>query len=463
MDTSASSPLNPETVRRLRGAVFQPSDEQYDAVRRVWNGMIDNHPQAIVRCRGVADVMAAVEAARRQDLSIAVRGGGHNVAGSAVAEGALVVDLSEMRSVRVDREQQTVRAEGGALLGDVDRETQAFGRAAPLGVVSKTGIAGLTLNGGVGHLRRQYGLSCDNLVSADVVTADGRLLTASDKRNEDLFWALRGGGGNFGVVTSLEYRLHEVGPEISVLFVWHYGDVAAEALRQFRDYAPSASREASVLPFFGFVPEMEEFPEANWGEPAIIFLGCHAGRPAQAEEDFRPLRSLAEPLADLSGRMTYTDLQSLLDPDYPDGRRYYWKAVYLDELTDDVVELIARHGAASPSPLSTVDLWHLGGAISDLAQRDTAFWHRDKAYMLTFEANWDDLQGDEANIAWVRDGVAAARELPGTSGGYGNFPGLQEDPARTIFGGNYDRLVEVKRRFDPENLFRHNTNVRPDG
>ena len=452
-------------VASVRGAVILPDDPDYDDARRIWNGMIDHRPAIIARCTGVADVKDAVNFARGHDLPLplAVRGGGHNVSGSAVCDGGLVVDLSEMNGVRVDPEARTARAGGGTTLGDVDRETQAFGLAAPLGVVSETGIAGLTLNGGYGHLRRRFGLACDGLESVDVVAANGEFRTASEERNEDLFWALRGGGGNFGVVTSFEYRLHPVGPEVYALFVWHRGDRAAEAMRAFREYAGDASREASVLAFYAFVPELDEFPEESRGDPALVFFGCHLGGRGDAEAEFRPLREFADPLADASGPIEYVELQRLLDEDYPDGRRYYWKSLYLDDLSDDAIDLVERFGEECPSSLSTVDLWHLGGAISDVPEDGTAFRHRDRPYLLTFEANWDDPGDDDENVDWARRGIDAARELPAASGGYGNFPGFGEDPARTVFGDNYDRLAAVKAEYDPENVFRFNQNVEPAG
>ncbi len=448
---------------RFRGEVLTPDDDEYDETRRIWNGMIDRYPAIVARCRGTADVVDAVTFAREADLPVAVRGGGHNVAGSAVCDGGIVVDLTAMNDVRVDPDARTARAAGGATLGDVDRETQLFGLAAPLGVVSETGIAGLTLNGGVGHLRRKYGLACDALESVDVVTADGEVRVASEDRNADLFWAIRGGGGNFGVVTSFEYRLHEVGPEVVALFPWYHGDDAVEVLTRFREWAADASDEASVLAFTAFVPELEEFPESAWGEPAVALLGCHVGDEDDADAEFRPLRGLADPIVDLGGPTTYVDLQRMLDEDYPDGRRYYWKSVYVDDLTDDVVDLVVRRGLESPSDLSTVDLWQLGGAIDDLEPTETAFWHRGRRYMLTFEANWDDPDGDDENVDWVRESIDQVRAIPAVSGGYGNFPGFNEDPARTVFGDNYDRLVEVKTEYDPTNTFRRNQNVEPRG
>ena len=448
-----------EDERALRTALA--GDDEYDDARAVWNGMVDKYPAAIARCTGTADVVAAVDFARERDLLLAVRGGGHNVAGNASCDGGLVIDLSPMNGVRVDPHEEKVRAGGGATLGDVDRETQLHGLAAPLGVVSQTGIGGLTLSGGMGHLRREYGLACDNLRAADVVTADGDVRTASEAHDADLLWALRGGGGNFGVVTSFEYDCYEVGPEVVALFVWYHGDEATDVLSAFREWASDAPREASVLPFTAYVPEIEEFPEESWGEPAVVLFGCYDGTEADATAAFDPLRSLADPIADLSGTMAYTELQTLLDEDYPDGLRYYWKSVFLTDLTDDVVDLMVEHGFASPSDLSTIDVWHLGGAIADPDQDDTAFWHRDKPYLLNFEANWEKSAEDDDNVDWVRDGIDAARDLPVAGGQYGNFPGFGEDPAHLLFGGNFERLVEVKERYDPSNLFRRNQNVTP--
>ncbi|WP_408958608.1 FAD-binding oxidoreductase [Natrinema sp. 74] len=447
--------------RGFRGDVVIPTDEEYDEVRSIWNGMIDKYPALVARCHGTADVVAAVTFAREHDLPLAVRGGGHNVAGTAVCDGGLVVDLAEMNGVRVDRESGTVRAEGGATLGDVDRETQLFGLATALGAVSQTGIAGLTLNGGYGHLSREYGLALDNLVSVDIVTADGQVHTASENRNEDLFWAVRGGGGNLGVVTAFEYALHEVGPEVYAFFVWFHGDDADAALSAFREWTETAPRDAGVLAFTAHVPELEEFPEETWGEPAVAFLGSARGESATDGEVFEPLREVATPIADMSGPMAYVDLQSMLDEDYPDGLRYYWKSVFLEELTDEVFDLIVRYNESAPSALSTVDCWHLGDAVADVARDATAFWHRDKPYMLTVEANWEDADDDDANVDWGREVFADVQALPVAAGRYGNFPGLNEDPVKLLYGDNYDRLVEIKTRYDPENLFRMTQNVPP--
>ena len=462
-DTSGLTDERTERLQTaLRGDLLGPGDDGYDEARTVWNAMIDRHPALVVRATGTADVVATVDFARETGVELSIHGGGHNVAGTAVTEGGVMLDLSGMNGVRVDREAGTVRVQGGALLGDVDHETQLFGLATPLGAVSETGVAGLTLNGGYGHLSREYGLACDSLVSADVVTADGEVRVASETEHADLFWAIRGGGGNFGVVTSFEFDLYEVGPEVDAFFVWFHGDDARAALERFREWAADAPRQAGVLPFTGWVPETEEFPEEYWGDPAIAFLGSARGG-VDAEEVYRPLREAGTPIADFSGPMSYEDLQSLLDEDYPDGLRYYWKSIFLTDLTDEVFDLMVSHNEAAPSKLSTVDLWHLGGAVSDRPQDATAFYHREKPFMLNFEANWEDPADDEANAEWVREGFAAADALDVSAGRYGNFPGLEPDPAQLLYGDNYDRLVEFKTEYDPDNLFRLNQNVEPRG
>jgi len=457
--------LSSDAVRAFidgfHGDVLRPSDDEYDEAREVWNGMIDRYPALITRCVDVDDVVAAVDFAREHDLPLAVRGGGHNAAGTAVCDGGLVVDLTERNGVRVDPEAKTARVGGGATLGDVDLETQRFGLATAFGVVSKTGVAGLTLNGGYGHLSREYGLALDNLLSVDIVTADGKLRHASTDENAALFWAIRGGGGNFGVVTSLEFALHEVGPDVYALFGWYHGDDTAVALDAFREWTETAPRDASALAFTAHVPDIAEFPEESWGEPAIAFLGSARGDSADDGEVFESLRDVATPITDLSGPTAYVDLQSMLDEDYPDGLRYYWKSVFLDELTDEVFDLMIRYNDSTPSALSTIDIWHLGDAVADVPQDATAFWHRDKPYMLTVEANWEEPADDDANVNWAREVFADVQALPVASGRYGNFPGMNEDPAKLLYGENYDRLVDVKTTYDPDNLFQSNTNVPP--
>jgi FAD/FMN-containing dehydrogenase len=448
----------------LRGELLRPGIAGYEEARLLWNGLIDKRPALIARCAGVGDVIDSVNFARENDLLVAVRGGGHNVAGNAVANGGLVVDLSLMKGIRVDLERRTVRAEGGATLGDLDRETQVFGLATPLGVVTKTGIAGLTLGGGIGWLRRKHGLSSDNLVSVDVVTADGRFLTASQTENEDLFWGIRGGGGNFGVVTSFEYHLHPVGPEVTFCFVLYPGDRAKEVLQACEEYMAQAPDEVSPLGVLGRVPHDEIFPERWHGEQYVALLAMHPGEIEEGERALRPLRDLGAPIVDLSARMPYTEAQAILDEDYPDGWHYYWKSVNVDSLNDEVIEHLVDHAQAAPSGHSTIDVWYQGGAMGRIGAGESAFGDRSAPILLGVEANWEqESQDDEANIAWVRNCVSDMRRF--SSGGmYLNFPGFLEEGdqlLRDAYGENYERLVALKNKYDPTNLFRLNQNIKP--
>ena len=460
-ETDLSSSAVDGFASGLRGALIRPGDQGYEPARQIWNGMIDRRPALVARCAGAEDVVAAVNFARDNELLLAVRGGGHGVAGHALCDGGLVIDLSEMRAVEVNPEGRTARAQGGCTLGDLDRETQRHGLATPLGVVTETGIAGLTLSGGIGHLRRKHGLSCDNLVSAQVVTADGSLLTASDSENEDLFWALRGGGGNFGVVTSLEYRLHRVGPEVFVCFVFYPAADAKEVLRACEPYL--SDDDVSPLAFFGRVPEADEFPPKSHGQPFAALLTLHPGEPTEGERILRPLREVADPIADLSGIMPYTDAQAILDEDYPDGWRYYWKSLNVPQLSHEVIERLAEHAAAAPSPHSTIDIWYQGGAMARVGEEQTAFANRGAPYLLGLEANWEEESGSDENVAWVRDVFADMRSFS-EGGVYLNFPGFLEEGEQLLhegYGKNYERLVEVKTRYDPANLFRLNANIQP--
>ena len=462
--TEARQAATDELRTRLEGSVLEARDDGYEEARRIWNGTVDKRPAVIARCSGVTDVVGAVTFAREQRLELAVRGGGHGVAGYAISDGGLVVDLSGMKAIHVDSESRTVRAEAGCTLADVDRATQAHGLATPLGVVSQTGIAGLTLGGGLGWMRRKHGLSVDNLVSVDVVTADGRVLTASEAENSDLFWGLRGGGGNFGVVTSFEYRLHRVGPEVMVLFVLYPASLAREVLRFQDEVMATAPDEIGGLAFLGRVPHAEAFPSETHGSPYVALAGLYIGDRDEGAQVFAPWRALGEPLADLSGTMPYVEAQSLLDEDYPDGWRYYWKALDLETMDDEVIDRLVDAAAAAPSHHSTIDVWYHGGAMGRVAADATAFGHR-ALYGITYEANWESETDDADNIAWARRGIA---ELEGFSrgGGYLNFPGLLEGgdaQVRASYGANYERLVALKDAYDPENLFRLNGNIPPSG
>ncbi|QLG62126.1 FAD-binding oxidoreductase [Halorarum salinum] len=449
----------------LHGNLIRPGDVDYDDARTVWNGMIDRHPALIARCRGVGDVIAAVNFARENDLLVAVRGGGHNVAGTAVCDDGLVVDLSEMRGVRVDPDARTAWVQAGATWADVDHETQAFGLATPGGLVSETGVAGLTLGGGLSHLRCKHGLTCDNLSSMDLVTADGDYLTASEDENADLFWGLRGGGGNFGVVTGFEFDLHPVGPEVAMCLAFYSGDRMAECLRAYREYVASAPEEVSTLTTAGVMPDEELFPADAVDEAKIGIVGCHAGPVGEGQRALTPLRDLDEPIADFSGSMPYVELQRLFDEDYPDGMRYYWKSLYLDGLSGSAIERIAYWTDVAPSPLSTVDVWQLGGAIERVDVEDSAFAGRHAPFLLGVEANWERPEDDDANVEWVRDCLDDMRQFSDGSV-YLNFPGFLEggdELMRSTFGPTYERLVALKNEYDPTNLFSLNQNITPSG
>jgi len=438
----------------LRGSALDAENPEYERARRVWNGAIDRRPALIVSCVGVADVMDAVRFARAEGLGVSVRGGGHHVAGSSTIEGGLVVDLSLMRAVRVDPATARVRCEGGAQIGDLDREAQAFGLAVPLGVVSETGVAGLALAGGLGWQRRKQGLSCDNLVSADVVTADGRLVHASAEENGDLLWALRGGGWDMGVVVSFEFQAHPVGPEVFMTFVTYPRAEGRSVLQRFREYMKSAPPGAAPLAVCWTFPEADSFPRAVWGQPFVGVVGPYVGPVAEGERAQRPLQQLGTALTDMSGPQPWVAAQRFFDEDYPKGRRYYWRSTYLHELGDEAIDAILDLVDRRPSPLSSLDVWPLGGAIAGIGAAESPCGHRDAPFAIGIEANWDDPGGDEANIAWAR--AVSERMTPFSTGGsYMNFEDPDDRKATAAsYGASLQRLLDVKKRYDPEGLFR---------
>jgi FAD/FMN-containing dehydrogenase len=452
-------------VEGVRGPVLRPNDQGYDDARAIWNGLIDRRPALIVQCTGAADVVDAVNFAREHDLLLSVKGGGHNVAGNAVNDDGLVIDLSRMRGVDVDPSARTVRAQGGATWGDTDRETQLFGLAVPGGVVSTTGIAGLTLHGGVGHLRRKHGLSIDSLLSVDIVTADGRLRRASATENEDLFWAVRGAGSNFGVVTSFEFQAHPVGPTLLVGAVFYPLEDARSLLPAWRDYMASAPEELSSLALLWSVPAAEPFPPEHHGRDVLIVAAAYAGAVDDGEPVVQPLRELAEPVMDLSGPWPWVGLQSGFDAFFPKGQLHYWKSRSFGALSEEAIDEIADFAARRPTPLTDIVIWHHGGAMSRIGETDTAYAGRDAAFHVTGEVNWTDpSQSDEA-IAWGRQ-FWDAMGRHSTGGIYLNFPGLGEEKealVRAGYGGNYDRLAALKATHDPTNLFRMNLNITPAG
>ncbi len=438
---------------RFEGELVGPGDPRYDETRALWNGLIDKRPALIARATGPTDVAAALAFAREHGLSVAVRGGGHGVAGNALAEAGVVIDLSELRAIEVDPEARVARAGAGVTLGELDAATQEHGLATPLGVVSETGIAGLTLGGGIGWLRRKHGLAADNLLSAEVVTGDGRIVTATDDEHADLLWALRGGGGTAGVVTSFEYRLHAVGPEVMVAFVLYPGERAAEVLRFVDEYTSAAPEALSPLGVLGHVPAADVFPAEHHGRPYVAVLAVFAGDAEEGERAVAPLRELGDPIADLSGRMPYTEAQRILDEDYPNGAHYYWKSVDLDRLDDEVVERLAAWAAKAPSGHSTIDVWFNGGAMSRVDAGATAFGRR-PAYLVGVEANWHEGD-DDANVAWARGVVESVRPFS-DGGAYLNFPGFYEegeDLLKASYGtANLERLRSVKRAYDPDGV-----------
>lgn len=456
-------------VEDLRGALLGelllPSDTGYDVARAVWNGLTDRRPALIARCSGPADVLVAVRFARERDLLVSVRGGAHNVAGNAVCDGGLMIDLSAMRGVRVDPVARTARAQGGVTWGELDHETQLYALATPGGVVSDTGIAGLTLGGGAGWLRGTFGLSCDNLRSADVVTAEARTVIAGPGGDSDLLWALRGGGGNFGVVTSFEYDLHPVGPMVMFALVNYPSERAGDVLRAFRAFMATAPDEISALGSLWRIPDEEAYPEEVRGKPAVLIAACYAGPVDEGERAVAPLRALGSPILDSSGVMPFVDVQRAFDADYPWGWYYYWKSHYLDDLTDEVIDLTVERAFTAPSPHTNIDIWPLGQAVQRYGPEDAAFGRRDARYAVTVEANWDDRHATDRNVAWARDCWEALRPLA-QGGMYPNFAGITQESLRVVrasYPGTFERLVAMKRRYDPDNFFRRNLNIPPDG
>jgi FAD/FMN-containing dehydrogenase len=445
------------------GELIGPRDEAYDGAREIWNGMIDRRPAMIARCADASDVAAAVRFARERELPIAVRGGGHGVAGHALCEGGLVVDLSPMRGVEVNADGRTARAGGGCTLADVDGATQRSGLATPLGLMSRTGIAGLTLTGGMSWLRRKHGLACDNLLAAELVTSEGEILTASESENADLHWAIRGGGGNFGVVTAFTYRLHPVGPEVFLCFVLYPIELAGEVLRGCHQHLAEAPEDIAPVAVLGHVPEMEEIPAERHGEPFAALVAVFPGDPAEGERVLAPLRGFGEPIADFSGAMPYVDAQKVFDEDYPDGWRYYWKSTNVPALGDELIERLTEHAVRAPSPQSTVDVWYQGGAMARVGEAETAFANRSAPYLIGIEANFEKEEDSDENVAWAREAISDLRSF--SDGGiYLNFPGFLEEGeqlAREGYGENYERLAEVKAKYDPTNVLRLNANVEP--
>jgi len=446
----------------FRGELIRPGDSGYDEARKIWNGMIDKHPALIARCTGAVDVINAVNFARANKQLVAVRGGGHNVAGNAVCDGGIVIDLSRMKGIRIDPVRRTARVEPGLTWGEFDRETQAFGFALPGGIQSTTGIAGFTVGGGFGYLSRKYGLTVDNLLAADVVTADGRLLIASKTENSDLFWGIRGGGGNFGIVTSFEFRLHPVGPVILGGMLLYPLSKAKEVLQFYRDYSAKVSEELSI--FFGFVtaPKAPHIPEHTQGNPVLAVIISYAGAIEEGERIIQPLRKFGPPDVDLVEPKPYVTLQSMLDAANPPGWQNYWKSEYLKGFNDKTIDILVDYAAKRPSPMSKIIIGHLLGAVNRVKDDETPYSHRDAPFIINIISMWSDTTKNEENIKWARDLWNAVQPFA-TGGVYVNF--LMTEGADRVMAAygkkKYERLVALKNKYDPTNFFSMNQNIKP--
>jgi FAD/FMN-containing dehydrogenase len=445
----------------LRGKALLKDEDGYDAARAIWNGMVDRSPGLIVRCDGASDVMRCIDFARERDLIVAIRSGGHNIAGNAVCDGGLMIDLSPMNFVRVDPGSRRAWVGPGATLGDVDRETQAFGLAVPTGINSTTGIAGLTLGGGFGWLTRKFGLTVDCLVSADIVTADGQLRRVSAEENPDLFWAIRGGGGNFGVATAFEFTLHPAGPEILSGLVVHPFDQASDLLRAYRDAVDGAPEELTCWAVMRRAPPLPFLPTEWHGREVLIFAMCYVGDMVDGENATRSLRELGRPIADVVGPHRLVDWQAAFDPLLTPGARNYWKSHDLEALSDGAIDVITRAIRNLPSDECEIFIAHVGGAMSRVAPDATAYSQRSSHFVMNVHTRWRESADDNTCVQWARD-LFRATEPFATGSAYVNFiPEDEPDRTEKIYGANYRRLSEIKGRYDPQNLFRMNQNIRP--
>jgi FAD binding domain/Berberine and berberine like len=463
------APFSEQAVEELRGRLggeaLTPSDPAYAEVRGTFNAMHADEPDLVVRCVGTADVVEAVNFARENGVEPTVRGGGHSIAGLSSSNGGMVIDLSAMNAVEVDPDARIARVQGGALWRDVDRETQAFGLATAGGVVSDTGVAGLTLGGGYGWLRRKHGLSCDNLVEAQIVCADGVVRKASAEVNPDLYWAIRGGGGNFGIATSFTFELHPLGPTVAFAATLYPIEEAADVMRRWRTYVEDAPDEVTASCVTLTFPANPEMPEVVHDRPVLVVGGVYAGDADEGLPILQPLRELGTALFDMSGPTPYTAVQSGFDPLFPRGElRAYWKSQYLDELSDEAIAVIAAKAQDRPAPITLVNTFHMGGAIAATGPDETAFVERQGSYMVSIDGMWTDPADDAANIDWVR---SAWNEVSAFGNGrvYLNFTGRADEPASAgvddAFGRNLRRLAAVKATYDPDNFFRGNNNIAP--
>lgn len=448
---------------RLRGQLLLPGDVGYDESRTVWNAMIDRRPAVVARCLGSADVITCVKFARENDVLLCIKGGGHNIAGLATVDGAMMLDLSLMRGVWVDPHGKVARAQAGCLLGDVDRETQVHGLAAVLGFVSLTGIAGLTLGGGFGYLTRRWGWTSDNVIGMDIVAADGRLVRASVDENPDLFWGLRGGGGNFGVVTGIDYALYPVGPEIVGGPVAWPASEAPKVLELYRTLAETAPPELTLVAFMRPAPPAPWLRKEMHGKPIVVLLACYSGKPDDGEKAVASIKSFGNPIGDALVRRPYAQIQSLLDGTQPKGRRYYWKSEYLSRIEPALCEKVIEHAARIRSPHSAVILFQIEGALNHLEEEHSPVGNRDARYVLNVASSWEQAGEDIANVEWACNAWEDMKSFS-TGGTYINFLTEDEGPERikAALGKGLERLAGIKAKWDPQNVFRTNRNIKPD-
>lgn len=454
-----------EFANQLRGDVILPDTVEYTEARTVWNGLIDKRPSIIVRCHGPADVATAVRFAREHDLPLSIRGGAHNQSGSAIVDDGLVIDLSNMTGVHVDPVAKVARVEPGCRVRDVLIETQHYGLATPTGSAGDVGISGSTLGGGIGWMRRKHGLAIDALRSVDIVTPDGDLVHASPDQNADLFWAVRGGGGNFGIATSFEFELYEVGPIIAGLGVFYPAEEAEEVLETYHRLVRDTPDEVTTLTLSGHVPHLPPIPSDIAGQDAVAIMGCYVGDVEEGLATLQPFREITKPLLDMSEPMPYLLLHELGTMMFPEGRRYCHASAFVDDLDAEVIDFVIRQTTERPSPLSGVGIWHLGGAISEISPDETAFPYRNKEFMVTVEANWEADVDDSANLRWAGEADDHLRALGGV-GAYGGFTGSERDGEvlrQRVYGNNIERLGEIKAMYDASNTFAQNVNVKPAG
>ncbi len=459
---------NPAAEQSLQidGSVLLPGSDGYDEARAVWNAMIDRKPAMIAQCRSSRDVASVLAYSNANDYPVSIRGGGHNVAGHAVCDDGIMIDLSGMRDVSVDTEKQTARVGGGATWGDVDTASQAHGLVTPGGLISDTGVAGLTLSGGIGWLRSRYGLCIDNMLSVEIVTADGEIRRASESENVDLFWAVRGGGGNFGVITEFEFQLYPLGPQVMFCAPIYLLECGAEPIRFWRDFLADKNDRIGSLVEFSTVPEDDEFPQDSWGKQVYTIAAVYAGDAQEGERIMQPLRELAPMVTDFSGPIDYCELQKLFDAQMPFGQfRNYWKSHYLSELSDKVIDDILDGVATVPSPNSLSSIWNFGGATAQVPEQATAFGDRSMPWMYSIDSVWEGADNDAKNIGWTRDFWQQMQPYSYNGRMYLNFPGQGEEGEKQLqdtFGSdNYRRLREIKAKYDPGNRFRFNQNIRP--